>query len=71
MIIVIYQLGKHFKLLELISQDITLYQDYFKINSFDLEFKITILTFKNFFFLSFFIILGPYPWHMEVPRLGV
>ena len=53
MIIVIYQLGKHFKLLELISQDITLYQDYFKINSFDLEFKITILTFKNFFFCLF------------------
>ena len=23
------------------------------------------------FFLFFFCLLGPYPWHMEVPRLGV
>ena len=21
--------------------------------------------------LSFFVFLGPYPWHMEIPRLGV
>ena len=24
-----------------------------------------------FFFLSFFFFLGPHPWHIEVPRLGV
>ena len=24
-----------------------------------------------FFFLLSFVFLGPYPWHMEVPRLGV
>ena len=24
-----------------------------------------------FFFFFFFCILGPYPWDMEVPRLGV
>ena len=24
-----------------------------------------------FFFFFFFIFLGPHPWHMEVPRLGV
>ena len=23
------------------------------------------------FFLSFFVFLGPHPWHMEIPRLGV
>ena len=23
------------------------------------------------FFLSFLVFLGPYPWHMEIPRLGV
>ena len=23
------------------------------------------------FFFFFFFFLGPYPWHMEVPRLGV
>ena len=26
---------------------------------------------NKFFFLSFLSFLGPLPWHMEVPRLGV
>ena len=25
----------------------------------------------KFFFLSFCLFLGPHPWHMEIPRLGV
>ena len=26
---------------------------------------------QNFFYFLFFGFLGPHPWHMEVPRLGV
>ena len=26
---------------------------------------------RNFYFILPFCILGPHPWHMEVPRLGV
>ena len=29
------------------------------------------LSFIFFVFLIFFSFLGPHPWHMEVPRLGV
>jgi len=29
------------------------------------------LGFLSYVFLNFFVILGPHPWHMEVPRLGV
>ena len=29
------------------------------------------LLFVNFFFFLSFVFLGPPPWHMEVPRLGV
>ena len=29
------------------------------------------LTWIFFFFFWSFVFLGPYPWHMEVPRLGV
>ena len=25
----------------------------------------------EFYFVLFFVFLGPYPWHVEVPRLGV
>ena len=25
----------------------------------------------TFYFIYFFVLLGPQPWHMEVPRLGV
>ena len=30
-----------------------------------------VLILKFFFFFVFSFFLGPYPWHMEVPRLGV
>ena len=26
---------------------------------------------SEFFYLFIFLFLGPHPWHMEVPRLGV
>ena len=28
-------------------------------------------SFFSFFFFFFFVFLGPHPWHVEVPRLGV
>ena len=38
-------------------------------------FKIPILSWMTVFFVFVFccccLFLGPYPWHMEVPRLGV
>ena len=30
-----------------------------------------LLLFVKFYFHVFFCLLGPHPWHMEVPRLGV
>ena len=34
--------------------------------------KISQLSFLIDFYLFFiFVLLGPHPWHMEVPRLGV
>ena len=29
------------------------------------------LTFLVFLFLNFFYFLGPHPWHVDVPKLGV
>ena len=34
------------------------------------DFKLYRIYISFFFFLSF-VFLGPHPWHMEVPRLGV
>jgi len=32
---------------------------------------LSVWRFLLFFFFFFFCFLGPHPWHMEVPRLGV
>ena len=43
---------------------------HFQVNTKGSQLFVSVFVFVLFCFLSF-VILGPLPWHMEVPRLGV